>query len=143
MDQFVEEQMANSMTATEAMYERIRRYFDEQAPAEQGISIEIRQGQQQRGPDEREVRRLVQFVLPDGTLVEGYYRIANVGGNMYCVETCVGSRSGRFSVSLPEASLAADGSYGRPVCEFLIEELKRVAGEQHLRNCSEPGRSRR
>ncbi|HET6566794.1 MAG TPA: hypothetical protein VFG50_02445 [Rhodothermales bacterium] len=138
MDQFVEEQKTNSMTATDAMYERIRRYFDEQAPNEQGISVEVRQGQQQRGPDEREVRRSIQFILPDGALMEGYYRIANVGGNMYSVEACVGRRCGRFSVSLPDASLAADNAYGKPVCEFLMEEIKRVAGELYLRSRSTP-----
>lgn len=136
MDQFTEERRTNAMTATEALYDRIRRYFSEQAPSEQAIWIAVDASQAQLMPGDEQPRRALRFTLPDGTLLEGHYRIVNVGGNMYQIEAGIGERSGRFSISLPEATLAADGNYSRPVCEFMLEEIKRIAGEYYLRTSS-------
>jgi hypothetical protein len=141
MDQFTEERRTNAITATDALLERIRRYFAEQAPNEQAIHIAVDSGQTQVMPGDEHPRQALRFTLPEGTLLEGYYRIANVGGNMYEVEAGIGERSERFSISLPEATLAADSTYGRPVCEFLLEEIKRIAGEQYLRSSSATSQS--
>ncbi len=136
MDQLAEERKEKAMTATEALFERIRKYFAEQTPIEQAIRIAVDTSQSQVMPGDEQPRRTLRFTLPDGTLLEGHYRIVNVGGNMYQVEAGVEERSGRFSISLPEATLAADGNYSRPVCEFMLEEIKRIAGEQYLRSRS-------
>lgn len=136
MDQIAEERRTKAMTATEAMFERIRRFFAEQAPSEQAIQIAVDTSQSQVMPEDEQPRRALRFTLPDGTLLEGHYRIVNVGGNMYQVEAGIGDRSGRFSISLPDATLAADGMYSRPVCEFMLEEIKRITGEHYLRSSS-------
>jgi hypothetical protein len=142
MDQIAEERKTKAMTAAEALFERIRKYFTEQTPNEQAIRIAVDTGQAQVMPGDEQPRRALRFTLPDGTLLEGHYRIANVGGNMYQVEAGIGERSGRFSISLPDATLAAESTYGRPVCEFMLEEIKRIAGEHYLRSGSSVSKSR-
>jgi hypothetical protein len=133
MDKWKEERRDNTQMAAAALSERLRLFFEEQAPRERAIKISVDAGEQQTESDSQETYSTVTFVLPDGTLLEGFYRISNVGGNMYTVEAGVRDRSAEFSFSLPDASAAAEETYGKAVCEYLLEEIERQTGEMRLR----------
>ena len=136
MSTWKSDRINQTQEAAAALYERIQRFFAMQAPREQSITLELKAGRSEQESEGQEAYRTLHFVLPDDMMLAGFVRVANIGGNMYEVEAGVGDRSATFDLSFPHPSSAGEDQYGRPVCDFLLEEIERAAGELHLRKSS-------
>ncbi len=131
-----EQKQAQSEKAARALCDRLVHFFAEQVPRKEAINVEVHMGEQQTCGEDNASRSSLRFVLPDGTMLDGRLCVENVGGNMYCVDASVEDHSETFSISLPEAEMGAEGNYGKEICDYVFEEVKRSAGEIFLRETS-------
>ncbi len=136
MDKFTQERIDRTRAAAEALSTHIHHYFDHLLPGLDGISISCEEKDRTLSKEGEEITLPLQFVLPDGALLRGSVSACNVGGNMYEFDATVADNSERFTVSLPDPVNAGDVQYADRVTDYLYEEIKRAAGEEHLRSSS-------
>ena len=127
----------NVEQAAGALCARIVRYFRDHVAKDEAIDLKVDQGDQQPTPSHGSSCTM-HFILPDGSLLHGQIDVHHVGGNMFDVEARLEDHCRSFTESLPEGMLEGDVDVGTDICEYLFDEVKRIVGEQVLRQTSAP-----
>ncbi len=117
----------------------IERYFGEQAPRADQISVEATGGPRGAFEEGRGVACPLTFTLPDGSHMQGGLRVNNAGGNVYDVAAHVGPEEpASFSITLPEPQARPEGLEATcgTLHGYLLRALERQTGERVLKEAT-------
>lgn len=126
----------------DALCRCVERYFQEQVPGERGIEAQVTCAERQPyDEDARKAKSKLAFSFPDGRAADAWLVVDKAAdvGNVYDVRAALeGGEEETFSLSVADPSKPTDEMqpYASGICDYLLAEVVRAAGEQTLQEAS-------
>ncbi len=129
----------NVQQVAQTLEQCLKEYFREVTPKEQAIAVEMEEGGFGPYEEGRGVTSEVHFHRPDGGHTRSHLTVDTAGGNVYKITVQMAERPAEtFTMSIPDANMPAEGvqPFTGELCQHLLDELKRVTGEEALRDAT-------